>query len=158
MKKLTFVLMIMVLTAAVLSSQNMIDSRILTQVGLSPEEIQEIQEIQYQAEEKVKEANIEINLLKAQLEKLLFDEDPDMDQVRKTIEATLKWRIQAETANVEARVQIRQKMGSENWGKMLRLRRQILKRIQNNKALQNQVTPNAGTGQNSNTGNARPGN
>lgn len=158
MKKLLFILIILTLTATVLFAQNMFDPRLLTRVGLSTEEIEELQEIQYQAEKKIREASVEINILKAQLEKLLLNEDPDMNQVRKTIEATLRWRIQTEIANVEARVQIREKMGSENWEKMLKLRKQIIQRVQNDAATQNQGVPNTGTGQNDNTGNARPRN
>ena len=158
MKKLLFILIILTLTATVLFAQNMFDPRLLTRVGLSTEEIEEIQEIQYQAEKKIREASVEINILKAQLEKLLLNEDPDMNQVRKTIEATLRWRIQTEIANVEARVQIREKMGSENWEKMLKLRKQFIQRVQNNTIIQNQAVPNAETGQYGNTGNARPRN
>jgi len=158
MKKLLFILIILVITASTVFAQDMFDPRLLTRVGLSTEEIEEIQEIQYQAEKKIREASVEINILKAQLEKMLLDEHPDMNQVRKTIEATLRWRIQTEIAKVEARVQIREKMGSENWEKMLKLRKQIIQRVQNNTAIQNQAVPNAGTGQNDNTGNARPRN
>ncbi len=158
MKKLIFVMMILVITAAAVFAQDIFDPRLLTQIGLSAEEIEEIQEIQFQSEKKIREANVEMNVLKAQLEKLLLDEHPDMDQVRKTIEATLRWRIQTEIANVEARVQIREKIGSENWENLLRLRKKIQQRIQNNTTIQSQVAPNAGTDRNSNTGNVRPRN
>lgn len=158
MKKSIFIFMILIITATAVFAQNIFDPRLLTQIGLSAEEIEEIQEIQYQAEKKIREANVEMNILKAQLEKLLLDEKPNMQKVRKTIEETLQWRIQTEIANVESRIRIREKMGSENWDKMLRLRKQILQRIQNNTAIQNQAVPNAGTGQNNSTGNARPRN
>ena len=158
MKKSIFIFMILIITATAVVAQNIFDPRLLTQIGLSAEEIEEIQEIQYQAEKKIREANVEMNILKAQLEKLLLDEKPNMQKVRKTIEETLQWRIQTEIANVESRIRIREKMGSENWDKMLRLRKQILQRIQNNTAIQNQAVPNAGTGQNNSTGNARPRN
>ncbi len=158
MKKLLFILIILVITASSVFTQNIFDPRLLTQIGLSTEEIEEIQEIQYQAEKEIREANVEMNILKAQLEKILLNEDPNMQQVRKTIEETLKWRIQTEIANVEARIKIRKKMGSENWEKMLRLKKQIQQRIQNNTLIQRQAAPNAGTGQNNNAGNARPGN
>ncbi|MCK5200382.1 MAG: hypothetical protein KAR21_18625 [Spirochaetales bacterium] len=150
MKKFIFIFMILFITALTVSAQDIFDPRLLTQIDLSAEEIEEIQEIQYQAEKKIREANVEMNVLKAQLEKLLLDEHPDMGQVRKTIEATLRWRIQTEIANVEARVQIREKIGSENWEELLRLRKKILQRIQNNNAIQNQEAPN--------TGNVRPRN
>ena len=158
MRKFIFVLMIMTLTVTVLYAQDILDPRLLTQIGLSNEEIEEIQEIQYQADKKIREAHVEMNILKAQLEKLLLNEDPNMQQVRKTIEETLQWRIRTEIATVEARIQIRKKMGSENWEKMLKLRKQIQQRIQNNTAIQRQAAPNAGAGQNNNAGNVRPGN
>lgn len=155
MKKIIFVVMILVITASVVFAQDIFDPRLLTQIGLSADEIEGIQEIQFSSEKKIREANVEMNILKAQLEKLLLDEHPDMNQVRKTIEATLKWRVQTEIANVETRVQIREKMGSENWENLLRLKKRIHQRTQNNSTNQNQVAPNAGTGQNSNSGNVR---
>ncbi len=155
MKKIILVMMILVITASVVFAQDIFDPRLLTQIGLSADEIEGIQEIQFSSEKKIREANVEMNILKAQLEKLLLDEHPDMNQVRKTIEATLKWRVQTEIANVETRVQIREKMGSENWENLLRLKKRIHQRTQNNSTNQNQVAPNAGTGQNSNSGNVR---
>ena len=155
MKKIILVMMILVITASVVFAQDIFDPRLLTQIGLSADEIEGIQEIQFSSEKKIREANVEMNILKAQLEKLLLDEHPDMNQVRKTIEATLKWRVQTEIANVETRVQIREKMGSENWENLLRLKKRIQQMAQNNSTNQNQVAPNAGTGQNSNSGNVR---
>jgi len=158
MKKIIFVMLILVITASVVFAQDIFDPRLLTQIGLSADEIEEIQEIQFSSEKKIREANVEMNILKAQLEKLLLDEHPDMNQVRKTIEATLKWRVQTEIANVETRVQIRNKMGSENWESLLRLKKRIHQRTQNDSINQNQAAPNTGTGQSSNSGNVQPRN
>ena len=154
MKKSIFIFMILIITATAVFAQNIFDPRLLTQVGLSAEEIEEIQDIQFQTEQRIKANNAEINIIRAQLEKILLEQHPDMETVREMIEAAARWRSENEIANVEARVQIRQKMGSGRYEEMLRLRKKIQQRIQTNSATQNQVAPNAGTG----SGNSGPRN
>ena len=162
MKKLFCVLIILIITGSALSALEIFDPQLLTKIGVSTDQIKIIQDIRYQSEQKIRMANAEINILKAQLEKLLLQEHPDMEQVKKTIEATLKWRIQSETANVEARVQIREQMGTKNWEKLLTLRKRILTQQRNqssngtntnNQASQNSGGSGTSNGRNSNSGN-----
>ena len=154
MKRLLLILVMLSFALSAITAQDMFDPRLLTKIGLTQQQIEELQEIQFQAELKIREANVEMNILKAQLEKLLLNEDPDMQQVRSTIEATLRWRVQSEIANVEARVQIRERLGSDNWGKLLRLRKQIQQRAQENSTSQNQAEPNGRANPNNNPGNS----
>jgi len=165
MKKLLFILIILIITSSALSAVEIFDPQLLTQIGVSAEQIETIQNIQYQSEQKIKMANAEINILKAQLEKLLLQEHPDMEQVKKTIEATLKWRIQSETANVEARVRIREQIGTKNWEKLLTLRKRILTQQRNqssngsnNQGSNNQGSQNSGGSGTSNERNSNSGN
>ncbi len=157
MKKIIFIAVMIIALSVSITAQDIYDPELLAQIGLSETEISEIQDIQYQAEKKNREANVEMNVLKAQLEKLLLDEHPDMDQVRKTIEATLKWRIQAETANVEARVQIREKLGTDNFEKLLRLRKRIQQNNRTNTARPNQAPNQSNQSNQSNQNNMGTG-
>ena len=146
MKKIVLTIMILLITAAAVTSQDFFDPRFLAQLDLTAGEIEDIQDIQFQAERNIHEYNLEMNILKAQLEKLLLKEHPDMDQIRSTIEATLRWRSEIEITNVEARVQIREKMGPDNWEEMLKLQKRIRLRAQAETAEGNQGASSPGTG------------
>ncbi len=157
MKNFIFIMIILALVVSTVSAQDIYDSRLLARIGMSAEEIREIQEIQFRMEQQIRLYNADLNILKAQLEKLLLNENPDMDDVRTTIRKTIQLRSQSEITRVEARVLTRQKMGTQNWENMLKLLTKLrqVQRTQDNAPIQNGVEPNARTGQNSGIPNPR---
>lgn len=125
MKKLIFVLMIPVIIGVSLSGQEMFGPDLLNQLGLRAEVIEEIQDMQYQAAQKMKLSNAEMGILKAKLAKVLLEESPDLDEVKDLLEESLKYRLQNEMANVELRVMIRQKIGNKKWEELVKVRNQL---------------------------------
>ena len=101
-------------------AQNLNNAQILQRFDLTNSEIEQVLELQSKMDRKVREAHIELNILKAQLEKLLFPVDVDMQRVKAVLEQTLEWTLKAELAKIEARVESRKIFGEERWERFLR--------------------------------------
>lgn len=139
MKKLFALLIILLVTAVWVSALEIMTEDQLLELGLSEDQIAQVLEIQNTYRNQIREAALEMNVYKAQLEKMLYSENPDMDKVRKLLEESLKWRLQSEMAAIKERTETRKVLGEEKWQEMLRLR----KRLQEQKKieLQNQTRP-----------------
>jgi len=102
-------------------AQRIDDPQILRELGLQEEEIIQIMKIQGETEKVKREAQIELNLYKAQLEKILFSPDVDLEEVEKVLRASMEWKLKSELAEIRRRVEIRKIMGEERWEKFLRV-------------------------------------
>jgi len=102
-------------------AQRIDNPQILRELGLKEEEIIQIMKIQGETEKVKREAQIELNLYKAQLEKILFSPDVDLEEVEKILRASMEWKLKSELAEIRRRVEIRKIMGEERWEKFLRV-------------------------------------
>ncbi len=115
MKKLFALLIILFVTAVWVSALEIITEDQLLELGLSENQIAQVLEIQNTYRNQIREAALEMNVYKAQLEKMLYSENPDMDKVRKLLEESLKWRLQSEMAAIKERTETRKVLGEEKW-------------------------------------------
>ncbi len=125
MKKLIAVLMIFFAAAVWVSALATYTTEQLAEIGLTQEQIQQILKIQNTYSKKIREAALEMNIYKAQLEKMLFEANPDMEKVKKLLEESLQYRLQSEMAAIQERTQTRQLVGEENFQKLMRLRKRL---------------------------------
>lgn len=125
MKKLIAVLMIFFAAVLWVSALTTYTTEQLAEIGLTQEQIQEIMKIQNTCSKQIREAALGMNVYKAQLEKMLFEANPDMEKVRKLLEESLKYRLQSEMAAIQERTQTRQLVGEENFQKLMRLRKKL---------------------------------
>lgn len=153
MKKTFAALLLFMASVAWISAQDLYTESFLNKLGIKADQITRILNIQSTSRNQIKEAALEMNIFKAQLEKMLYDKNPDMVKVKKLLEESLKYKLQSEIAAIEARVQIRKIMGENAWEKMLRARKRINKenRIQTRNAPQPPVTRNNSNGKVGNT-------
>lgn len=96
------------------------DPELLKEIGLKQNQINKIMKIMEETARIKREAQIELNLRKAQLEKLLFPIDVDMEAVERVLRESLEWKYKADLAEIKARVEIRKIMGEEKWNRYLR--------------------------------------
>ena len=144
MRKICAISLLLVM-GIVLSAQNnqQVFNQALQRLGLSSEEIELAVQIEQDANRTKREAGLELNLLKAQLEKELFQTDVDMQQVEKLLRTSLEWKMKAELAEIARRVELRKLLGEDRWEKLLlalKNRRAQLDAEQR----QNQAAPQAG--------------
>ena len=121
MKKIWFVSLLLWMIAAGAYAQGIDNPQILRKLDLTEEEITQIMKIQRGTQKVQIEAQIELNLYKAQLEKILFYPDVDMKEVEKILKASMEWKLRFELAKIRRRVEIRKIMGEERWEKFLRI-------------------------------------
>lgn len=107
--------------AAAAYSQDIGNPQILRELGLTDEEMLRVIEIRENTQKVQREAQIELNLYKAQLEKLLFPAEVDMKEVERLLKASLEWKLKLEFAEVRKRVEIRKILGEDRWEKLLHL-------------------------------------
>lgn len=153
MKKTFAALLVFLASVTWISAQDLYTESFLNKLGIQADQITRILNIQSTSRNQIKEAALEMNIFKAQLEKILYDKNPDMVKVKKLLEESLKYRLQSELAAIEARVQIRKIMGEKAWEKMLLARKRSNKgnKIQTRKAPQPPVTRNNSSGKVGNT-------
>ncbi|MBA7649179.1 hypothetical protein ES703_56973 [subsurface metagenome] len=121
MKKMWLICLLLCMIAAGAFTQGIDNPQILRELGLKEEEIIRIMKIQGETEKVKREAQIELNLYKAQLEKILFSPDVDLEEVEKILRASMEWKLKSELAEIGRRVEIRKIMGEERWEKFLRV-------------------------------------
>lgn len=106
-----------------LSAQDDSFQQLLRNPQIEQETREQIVALIQDTEMAIKEANVELNYYKAQLERLLFQKDPDMDEVEQILKSSLEWRLQVELSRIKQRVELRKLLGDNLYSEFLRKRR-----------------------------------
>ena len=127
MRRIIFLLPAFLLSVGFLTAQNVSNPQQALQffekLGLSDQEIEGVSTLMKKSERTRKEASLELNLVKAQLEKLLFPANADLGQVEILLRSSLEWKLKAELADIKLRVELRKLLGEERWERYLWLLR-----------------------------------
>lgn len=126
MKKILILLLL--LTPALLTGQDFTNQRLVRLLELTEDEVTELRDLQFERNRIVEEAQLEQNLIKAQLEKLLFPPDADLRAIERKMEESLTWRLKVEMANITLRVEARKLLGEERWRKFLQVQKEMRSR------------------------------
>jgi len=103
------------------------DRKVWTRLGLSEEEITRLTAIFDRTERTVHQSRLEIEVLKAQLKKTLFQDPVDMNEVERLLRASLDWEYKLRLAQITRQVEVRQLLGDRKYARLfeaLRKRRQ----------------------------------
>ena len=114
-----------------------IGESLLKRIGVTEENIEIILKINEETQLVIREAQLELNLYKAQLERLLFPIDVELDDVEDVLRKSLEWKLKSEFATIASRVQIRKLIGDEKYKKVLQALRAAQRNNQDNAAQQN---------------------
>ena len=137
MKRTVFFILIMLfISTAIFSQTDYTNARVIRFLELTESEVEELNEMQLARETIVQEAQIEQNLIKAQLEKLLFPADADLRAIEIKMKESLEWRLKVEIANVTLRVEARKLLGETRWRKLLQSQKEARVREQQERATQ----------------------
>jgi hypothetical protein len=96
------------------------NNQVYDRLGLTEQQKNSIQDIVYREDRVIRESQAEININRAQLEKLLLGTDPDMAAVERLLRGTLDWKLKSEMAEIRRRVEIRKVLGEPKWEQLLR--------------------------------------
>lgn len=96
------------------------NSQLFERLGLTEQQTSSIQEILRREDRVSREAQAELGVYKAQLEKLLLGPDPDMRQVERLLQSSMEWKLKSEMAEIRRRVEIRKVLGEQKWQQLVR--------------------------------------
>ena len=119
MNRRMVIVLLGLLVAALSYSQDWGDPQLLERLDLSQEEAEKIREIFEQTEREIREARLEIDVIRAQLRKLLFEEQVDMRQVERMLRQSLDWELQERLAQIRRQVELRQLLGDAKYARMV---------------------------------------
>jgi peptidoglycan hydrolase CwlO-like protein len=121
MKRSMFLSIILFAAAALAFGQQRLENaEFLKSIGLSGDDIKKVQDIRLQTSRDKQQAQAELNVYKAQLEKLMLSADPDMKEVERILRDSMEWKLKAELADIKGRVATRKAVGEEAWQKIVR--------------------------------------
>lgn len=115
-------LLLLLLLPALLQAQDLQSQarHYLASLGVSKVDIEKVIQIQTQTRQHVREAQLELNILKAELEKTLFPINVDMKRVHQLLEESLQWKMKSELATIQERVELRKLLGDYKYAEYRR--------------------------------------
>jgi hypothetical protein len=99
-------------------SQDWDNTQLLKRLELGEEEIEHIREIFEQTEKEIREARLEIDILRAQLRKLLFQQQVNLREVERLLRDSLEWEMKERMAQIQRQVQLRSLLGDTKYARL----------------------------------------
>ncbi|HAK45758.1 MAG TPA: hypothetical protein DCO79_07560 [Spirochaeta sp.] len=124
----SIIAVIFLLLGSLLWGQTFDNLQLLRRAGLDEGEIDKLIELNGAYDLVKREAVVEQNFYKAQLERLLLKTDPDMDEVEEVLKNSLEWKLKETMADISRRVEIRKIIGEEKWVRLIRAISEIRQR------------------------------
>jgi hypothetical protein len=140
MKRLIVVLIVLQLAVGAVFGQDIaiqisvasrpLDPVLLAQVGLNRDEIEEILELQEQFRLVKERTNVELDVIKAQIARLLYLNENEFSEIDRLLEQAADLRLEQERAQVQTYLKIRSQLGEETWSELVkRIRTQVRNQI-----------------------------
>jgi Spy/CpxP family protein refolding chaperone len=111
--------LLLALAAGAAFAQTDEDRRVWQRLGLSEEQTGQVREIFERTDKVVREARAEIDVLKAELRRLLLREPVDMEQVEKRLRSSLEWEYRLRLAQIRRQVDLRKVLGDETYARLM---------------------------------------
>jgi Spy/CpxP family protein refolding chaperone len=119
MRRKIVVVLLLALAAGAAFAQADEDRRTWQRLGLSEEQIGQVREIFQRTDKAVREARAELDVLKAELRRLLLREPVDMEQVEKQLRSSLEWEYRLRLAQIRRQVDLRKVLGDETYARLM---------------------------------------
>jgi hypothetical protein len=116
MKRLIGIILSLMCAALTVVAQE--NSRETTQ--MNKEERQKLAEITLRTEEETRVARAELEIIQAQLKRLLLSADADLGKIERLLSSALEWELQVRLAEIRRELQIRQAIGDRRWAQYVR--------------------------------------
>ena len=118
MKRLMLLLFLGLLAVGFSYAQDWDDPELLQRLDLDEQQVQKIREIFEETEKEIRQARLEIDVLRAQLRKLLFEEQVDMRDVERMLRQSLEWELKERMAQIRRQVELRKLLGDAKYARM----------------------------------------
>jgi len=117
-KKLIFIVVLGLLAGGFSYGQDWDNPAVLGHLDLDQGQVEKIREIFEQTEREIREARLEIDVLRAQLRKQLFEEQVNMREVERLLRQSLEWELKERMAQIRRQVELRQLLGDAKYARM----------------------------------------
>lgn len=118
MKRVLLIVVLALLAVGLSYGQDWDNPEVLQRLDLDEEEAQRIREIFEETEREIRQARLEIDVLRAQLRKLLFEEQVNMREVERMLRQSLDWELKERMAQIRRQVELRELLGDDKYARM----------------------------------------
>lgn len=115
MKRRSVMIVLLVLAAAALTAQEPYPEGLLDRLGLEGEEIERVREIQRQSATDLRVKRAELEVRKAELARLLVEDDPSMRAIERNLRETADVEVEVRKLEIERELAIREIVGTDRW-------------------------------------------
>jgi hypothetical protein len=124
MKRIAFAALCFFAAAAISFAQDGASGQFLRKIGLTDEQIAQIEAIQDQSQAEIRKAQAELDIAKAQLSRLLLNVEASMKEIEKSVRAATEWEIQVKLAQIARELKLRKLVGDRKWRQLTQALRQ----------------------------------
>ena len=121
--------LLLIAVAGMVSAQELYTERLLRAFELSDEQIAQILRVNRDTENEIRLLNADLDIKKAELARLLVDEEPNMRAVQRNLSETADIQVHLRMLEIRREMAIRGIVGTEKWARIMqaiRIRRQEL--------------------------------
>lgn len=119
MKRLILICLLALFALGFVYGQDWDNPQVLKRLELGEEEMENIRGVFEQTEKEIREARLEIDILKAQLRKLLFLQQVNMREVERLLRDSLEWEMKERMAQIQRQVQLRTILGDAKYARLM---------------------------------------
>jgi Spy/CpxP family protein refolding chaperone len=119
MRRWIVAVLLLALGAAWASGQAGEDLQVWRKLGLSEEQVDQARAIYERTQRSVREARAEIDVLRAELRRLLLREPVDMAQVERQLRTSLEWEYRLRLAQISRQVELRRLLGDRDYARLM---------------------------------------
>jgi hypothetical protein len=120
-KRLILICLLGLIALGFAYGQDWDNPQVLKRLELGEEEMENIRGVFEQTEKEIREARLEIDILKAQLRKLLFQQQVNMREVERLLRDSLEWEMKDRMAQIQRQVQLRTILGDAKYARLMEM-------------------------------------
>ena len=98
-----------------------LEPEVLLRLGVTEEELGQMQEVDTSTRAAKREAQIELEILTARLKRALLPTDPRMREVEELLREAMDWEFRMRLADIRRQIRIRQVLGDERYTRIREL-------------------------------------
>lgn len=123
------VALVLVIVATTAFAQQASDARVYNErglqlLGLSPDEIRQVLRIQNEAAEEIRRHRADQEIKKAELARLLLDENPNMRLIERNLRDSADIEVDIRMVEIRREIEIRGVIGTERWARLVQALRE----------------------------------
>ena len=115
MKRILTAGILLLTLAGTVGAQDLPLPQVMERLRLGRQEQQEVQRLVQESRETIQKTRIELEVIKAQLRKQLFDREVDMEDVKRLLRQGLEWEYRERLAQIELQVELRKLMSDQQY-------------------------------------------